>query len=75
MSPRAWRNVALALVAVDVYAAYVKHDGTASHAVRLAFNTDTPAGKVALCAAWAGLTAYVLPHWCTWPADKVRQSL
>jgi hypothetical protein len=75
MSPRAWAAVGLGLLAIDAYAAWVKHDGTASHAVRLGFHTDTPAGKVALCATWAGLTAYVLPHWCTWPVDKIRQSL
>lgn len=60
-----WGAAIAGLVAVDVWTHVNATDGdTLSEQVRPLFRTHTPAGRVALIAAWAALTAWVLPHWC-----------
>jgi hypothetical protein len=70
MSPRRWAAALLLLGAVDWWAAYVKHDGTLSHAARLTFATDTRRGRLTLIACWTALTAWLMPHLCIWPEDR-----
>lgn len=70
MNRRAWAAGIGTLAAVDMYAAYVRRDGTLSHVVRETFHTDTVEGKVRLCLGWAAASALLLPHLCIWPKDR-----
>lgn len=70
MTRRVWAGGIGSLVALDLYAAYVRHDGTLSHTVRETLRTNTAEGRVLLCLGWATLTAWLLPHLCVWPEDR-----
>lgn len=54
--------VALATVIEAVALRNQDKDATLSHFTRVVFQTDTPTGKVALVAAWAALTVWLIPH-------------
>lgn len=71
MPPRIWAGIGAGLVALDAYCAYVKHDGTASHAIREVLDTKTPEGRRRLVAIWAAGSAWLLPHLAIWPADRL----
>jgi hypothetical protein len=62
MDKEYWYATLGALAAIDIYAAHVKHDGTLSQAGRYLFKTHTKRGKIAWCVAWAGLSAWLVPH-------------
>lgn len=72
MTPRGWAIVLGIPAAIDVYAAYVRHDGTLSHTIRELLDTDTTAGRLRLLGLWAGASALLLPHLMIWPADRRR---
>lgn len=70
MRPRHWAAYIATGVVIDVYAAYVRHDGTLSHAIRETFRTNTPRGRAAFLATLGvGVLAFA-PHICIWPADR-----
>lgn len=64
MSRTTWFALIGAIGLLDWWVAHIKHGDTLSCAVRETFRTETPTGRFALCAAWASLTAWLLPHWC-----------
>lgn len=57
--------VALAAVIEAVALRNQDKDATLSHFARVVFKTDTPTGKIALVAAWAALTVWLIPHLIT----------
>lgn len=62
MKKEYWFGAIGTLAVIDIYAAHVKHDGTLSQAGRWLFRTHTKRGKIAWCIAWAGLSAWLVPH-------------
>jgi hypothetical protein len=75
MPPRAWAAIGVGLIAADAYCAYVKHDGTLSHAIREALDTNTRDGRIRLVAIWAAGSAWLLPHLAIWPADRLIKEI
>lgn len=69
MNKKFWIGVFAVPAAADLYAAFVKHEGTLSQFGRETFRTDTAAGKAAWIASWAALSAWLIPHVCKWPQD------
>lgn len=58
-----WASIAAAVGVLDVWAAWNAREGDSlSEVIRSLFRTHTPAGRVALVLAWAGLTGWLLPH-------------
>lgn len=70
MPKRVWFAGIGLLGIADLWAAYVRHEGTLSHAIRETFGTDTTAGKARFALAWTALTAWLLPHIWSWPEDR-----
>lgn len=63
--PGTARWVAVVTLATVIEAVALRNqdkDATLSHFTRVVFQTDTPTGKVALVAAWAALTVWLIPH-------------
>lgn len=59
-----WGGTLGALAALDYWCAKNATAGDSlSEVTRATFRTNTPLGRIALCVAWGGLTAAVLPHW------------
>jgi hypothetical protein len=59
-----WASCIGALVALDVWCDRRRDDSTLSCQVRRLFRTDHKTGRLAFIAAWAGLTAWFVPHVC-----------
>jgi hypothetical protein len=75
MRPRHWAAYIAAGVAIDIYAAYVRHDGTLSHAIRETFRTNTPAGRATFLALLGAGVVWFGPHICIWPADRLIKEI
>lgn len=71
MNEKVWFASIATLGAVDVYAAYVKRDGTLSQASRELFRTNTTTGKVVWVSFWGCLTCWIIPHILNWPEDRL----
>lgn len=58
-----WAAAAASLAALETYGILRPGAGhTLSEVTRTTFRTDTLAGQVAFVSAWAGLTAWFVPH-------------
>lgn len=57
-----WAACLGGLIALDVWCDRRKNESTLSCVVRHTFRVEHPAGKAAFLAAWAGLTAWLVPH-------------
>jgi hypothetical protein len=64
-----WASCIGALVVLDVWCDRRRDDWTLSCQVRRLFHTDHKAGRLTFIAAWAGLTAWFVPHVCRRIAD------
>lgn len=62
MDKKYWIASIATLGAIDVWAAYVKKDGTLSQAGREVFRTDTRTGRLVWAFGWGALTAWLVPH-------------
>ena len=60
-----------------IVGALVIHNLTTEHefskTVRRVYRPETKVGRVALVASWAGLTAWVIPHWFRYPVDIISE--
>jgi hypothetical protein len=59
-----WASCIGALVALDIWCDRRRNNSTLSCQLRRIFHTDRKSGRLAFIAAWAGLTAFIVPHIC-----------
>lgn len=71
----AWWSVVGVLALIDVICDRRHNHSTMSCAVRHTFHTDTRAGRLVVIAGWAGLTAWVLPHWFRHELDAALEAI
>ncbi len=59
-----WAASLATLGLVDLWCDLQHDDSTLSSVVRATFHTDRPVGRAIFIGAWAGLSAWFVPHIC-----------